>query len=343
MDPAAGSNTGNEIEALLKAAGFKFEVLTKKYVPKHSTAADDDKAKDLITELLIATEKRLYIVTTSKDDKYDKIAQHGSSFWNVPMESLESDTLEIIDSIPLEEVKLICIGGAGKEWDHANSDERFQWLSGCLHRFFDGMANFLSSETELVQDIDSSEDTEQDIEGKLEEMSRNGDLPPDFEGFLKITTTKERHGFNGGRTFYFMIKKNSYRSLNKPSGRVDSKPTASSGKGEVESDLEHVSRRLKTLADRRRKAYRREHGFRLLQGKLQAIWDTMAFNICVLILIVSNFFFTVQQLENKDPSKHAYYETIDLVYTIIFTAGDGTVTPTATSVFRFSRFHKPVY
>ncbi len=341
LDNSAVSKIGNEMEALVKAAGTKFEVLIRKYVPKHSTAEAQSKAKNLITELLIATEGRLFIVSSSKDEK-DCInalnADPGTSFWDVPLESLESDSLEIIDSIPLEEVKTICIGGAEKEWGHAHSDEKSPCLSGFLHKFFDIIAHIISNENEVSLDVDSrNEETEHDIEERLEEMSRNGELAEGFEGFLKITTTKDRHGFNGGRTFYFMIKKNSYRSLKKPAGRADSKQSAAgrrmirvSGKdkGEkAESDLEHVSRKLQTLADRRRKAFKREHGFRLLQGKLQSIWDTMAFNICVLILIVSNFFFTVQQLENHDPSLQSYYENIDLIYTIIFSAGSPPLRP----------------
>jgi hypothetical protein len=51
------------------------------------------------------------------------------------------------------------------------------------------------------------------------------------------------------------------------------------------------------------------------------------FNIAVLMPIVSNFDFTVEQLQNTDPARrprHSIFEHIDLAYTLIFTLGDQT-------------------
>jgi hypothetical protein len=100
--------------------------------------------------------------------------------------------------------------------------------------------------------------------------------------------------------------------------RIGGSPDRSDDRNQLES----VFKKLSALARRRKAAYRREHRFQLLQESLQAVWNSIPFNACVLVLIVSNFAFTVQQLENKDPSKQPFYETIDLAYTIIFSAGN---------------------
>jgi hypothetical protein len=315
------------VKASLKAAGSKFEVVTKKYV---RAAAGQDNAVHLVTGLLIATDRRLFIVSNSIVRKGDKITQPGSDFNSEPLESLESDSLEIVDSIPLEEVDSICIGGGdNKEWDHSLPDKK----DGCLTRFLNEL--FPMPNVAAVE-YEGSHETEQQIEEKLEKlMSGSGrELYTDYEGFLKISTVKKKHGFNGGRPFYFMVKNNSYRSLKRMSVALDSNKKSGalqtvlsrvsrkdSAGNKNETDLERVLRELQTLTTSRQLAFKRLHRFRRLQGKLQEIWDSVPFNVCLLFLIVSNFVFTVQQLENKDPSMQSYFERIDLVYTIFFCFG----------------------
>ena len=341
-DTAERSKSTAEDEALEKAAGTKFEVLTKRY--HHSTSHKSDAAdssKDettqelaMITELLIATEKRLFIVSHSTGVDKQNQQQHDSDFWARPLESLESESLEIIDSIPLEEVEEICVGIA----DSKTVRPRSKWFSGNPQWFLERMSSFSTSDFSSEDVPDSTpqngprlEDTEAEIERKLAEMASEPEWVREYEGFLKISTTKKLFGFNGGRTYYFMVKKKSYRLSGKSSGgdakQDSSAPSTTPGLDKKEGELEQVCHKLRTLNVKRQQAYYRHHAFRLFQANLQLIWDSLAFNFCVLILIVSNFIFTVQQLENKDPSQQPYYERIDLIYTIIFCVGNASRCP----------------
>jgi hypothetical protein len=64
--------------------------------------------------------------------------------------------------------------------------------------------------------------------------------------------------------------------------------------------------------------------FLRLQRRLRRAWDSYPFNIAVLVLIVSNFVFTMEQLQNTDFARHPIFEHIDLAYTLIFTLGHPT-------------------
>jgi hypothetical protein len=270
----------------------------------------------------------------------DRAQIHDPNFW------VESDELEIIDSIPLEEVDSVRMGHPGN-WGDDRSYPR-DGVSGFLHYCFGPLAN------SFLQKQRYAADSGLDLEAEKALLER---FPPDddYEGFLKITTKPT--GFNRGRPYYLAIRKDSYRSLTKPGGQLDAerdhgkvqddpaakkqalaraKPIRSStdpahpndgdafpgGDCAHLKDLDRVWRKLEGLADRRRGAFQREHRFQLLQEKLQAVWDSFPFNLLVLLLISSNFVFTVLQLENKDPARQPFFEAVDLAYTIIFTAGE---------------------
>ena len=57
-------------------------------------------------------------------------------------------------------------------------------------------------------------------------------------------------------------------------------------------------------------------------------WNSVLFNFLLLVLIVSNFAFSVMQLENKDPDMQPFFENVDFVYTIIFAIGGPSPRPT---------------
>jgi hypothetical protein len=345
-NPASSKNEG-----LAKAAGTKFELFTKKCVPRIECGGTyhEYSGSEFHEELLIATERRLFMVPLSSallnqtDDP---------DFWT------ESEKLEIVESIPLEEVQSICIS-QGDKWHGDTSDRNsynLEWVYGLFRTCF------IRKNEEMVKvpcEINKEEN-------HLLDKNRANDA---FEGFLRLQTKPD--GFNRGRSFYFMIDKKYYRSRTKrlpkserdatnesgtscgaaaaplelvgtaeappPAGRsgfrrsvdavrqsfnVRNSVDRSPDRSDDRNQLELVFKKLSTLARRRKAAYRREYRFQLLQESLQAVWNSIPFNACVLVLIVSNFAFTVQQLENKDPSKQPFYETIDLVYTIIFSAGN---------------------
>jgi hypothetical protein len=328
---AAGSKSSIENEA-----GTKFEVLTGKYVPNENTTGS------FVTELLIATEKRIFIVASS-DDKGDKIEPNdsGSRLFNY---AYGSKSLEIIDSIPMEEIETISFGKAKDSWEHDHADTSNGWISELIRQFIERFsAN--DNEDAVVASSQMVKYDEKKIEAELDGML-GGEVPQEVNGFLKITTTKEKNGFNGGRPYYFMIKNDTYRSLKKQPEGGESDPKSASPEISIktsshdkQTDLQRVYGKLQKLITKRRKAFIREHGFQLLQGKLQEIWDSIAFNILVLILIVSNFIFTVQQLENKDPSLQRYFETIDLAYTVIFCIGSASRSPPNRNPVFLPRFH----
>jgi hypothetical protein len=165
----------------------------------------------------------------------------------------------------------------------------------------------------------------------LHDHEHNGGI---FEGVLKITTKQD--GFNRGRTYYFMVRKNSFRSTRKKLHQTDEKEKDYDKDAGKKKHLQKVGTKLHELADNRKAAYNREHRFQLLQEALQGIWNSVPFNICVLILIVSNFIFTVLQLENKDPSQQAFFENVDLAYTIIFSIGNAFSSQSASRCFLHS-------
>jgi hypothetical protein len=130
------------------------------------------------------------------------------------------------------------------------------------------------------------------------------------EPILRIRT-KPSH-FNRGEPYYFLLKKQNFSCIDAESNTVPlhSRP-----------DVEDLADRLSTMAARRRTEYARENRFRHLQKLLRLGWNSYQFNLLVLLLILSNFAFTVLQLENQDPDMQVFYENVDLAYTIIFTLG----------------------
>jgi hypothetical protein len=52
------------------------------------------------------------------------------------------------------------------------------------------------------------------------------------------------------------------------------------------------------------------------------VWNSPYFNAVALSVIVSSFFFTFNDLQNVDPEMDSFYQRVDLIYTIIFAAGN---------------------
>ena len=330
----------SEAEALAKAAGTRYEVFIRrvKHVPilmpgeKKSIHGSEHGAspKSLdpehhaehtppelgFKELLIITEKRLYIVSgnTGQNNEDDKIMKEAgaSGFW------ASSYQLEIVESIPLEQVDTVSMWKNDEATDVNASDHQprsLKSLSESLYGCLDLIAKCLNQQTAEVNDPGTTSDDSflSKFSDELED--------PSFEGGLKITTKKD--GFHGGRPFYFMVKKDSWKSTMRPQKSNEKDQDASTNA----RHLHTVCRKLEVLADIRKTIYSHEHRFQLLQETLQAMWDSIPFNISVLLLIVSNFVFTVLQLENKDPSQQPFYETVDLVYTTFFCAGNAPCLP----------------
>jgi hypothetical protein len=336
----------SEAEALAKAAGTRYEVFIRrvKHVPipgeknskhgiGHGASQDSPDTEHhvhrppelSVEELLIATDKRLFIVlavsdNTGENSKDGEIMKGAgvSGFW------ASSCQLEIVESIPLEEVDTISMWKEDEAKDVNTVDRGLQGSKSLSELFFECFGSFVECFSQQASN-DSSGTTVDD--SFLSKFSDEHAAP--FEGGLKITTS-QKSAFHRGRPFYFMVKKDSWNTTTPPKKSKEKDNAKSKEKDNAQEHTRHlhkVCRKLKVLADKRKRIYARENRFQLLQETLQAMWDSIPFNILVLLLIVSNFVFTVLQLENKDPSQQPFYETVDLVYTIIFCAGNAPFLP----------------
>ena len=317
VEPAEISNTNVKATIKIKKeaakiAGTIFEAYTKKY--SHRGQPMPIEFSSIRTELLIATEKKIFMVSIPKASDPTKLEETGG------LDLSASSGLEIIDSIPLEEVDSIRMYHDGKWKEASDENGPLLWIQNAVSSFFRQCYDPIFAVMEDGADSQS-------VDTGLEESELQEGLKDDkyCEGLLQIKTTTKQTGFNRGRRYYFMIEKCYYRSRTKLFSEKNP-PDAVPGTAEkYDGHLSRVYDRLSALAKTRQKNFRREHRFQLLQESLQDVWASMTFNVCVLALIVSNFILTVQQLENKDQSKQPFYESVDLAYTIIFSIGKPSI------------------
>jgi F0F1-type ATP synthase delta subunit len=78
-------------------------------------------------------------------------------------------------------------------------------------------------------------------------------------------------------------------------------------KNSIESVSRHVSFLTRVISE---------------QKKMQKVWNSPYFNAVTVSLIVSSFSFTFNGVQNVDPEMDNFYERVDLIYTIIFAAGN---------------------
>ncbi len=308
--------------------GTKFEVGAIKF--NNSWTPESDFAM-LQERLLIVTERRLFIASwkfTESKQQYD------GSVWVTP----DNKDLEIVDSIPMEEIISVEQCNADtKQWTSVFEEERALSLQIELHEWFEifgedfinksqsersrehtkKMRQKTKDQIDSIQEMLISEQVKEDCK-KLEESYH--------ENLVRIVTHPE--GFNRGHPFYFLLRKDSFlhwkkqrnsRSLlNLPSAGMQGRANDAT---KNEQDDQRFVRKVKKLAAARSKEVKRKTWFLRFQKFLQRILDSRVFTMVVLALLISNFVFTVQQLENDDPSRQPYFERIDLAYTIVFSIG----------------------
>ncbi len=292
--------------------GTRLELWAKKYVSSQCDSEDFDKAWQ--DRLLIATEKRIFIVTRkklntkleaegllkgrNKTDDFGCMDRHGSPF-----------DLEIVDSIPTNEIASISLDD-----DNAEKPKEVQTMQSSIARSFRHTATILNI-LPANSNKDSRKARPEAPELCLNRFFESGSpsIPSARENFceqiLSITTAPA--GFNHGQTYHFLLRKQDYPC-------VDGDDAISLRN---RADAEALAARLSTLAARRRAESDRETRFLRLQRRLRRAWDSILFNLVLLVLIVSNFVFTVEQLQNTDPSRQPFFEHVDLAYTVIFTLG----------------------
>ena len=306
--------------------GTKLEIWAKKFVSSHSDSDDFEKAWQ--DRLLIATEKRIFILTKKKlnvSSENSELSKLRNSFdlrtstdFQDKMDRGQGRVdLEIVDSIPTDEITGISLGE-----DHvAEIKEANLNHSSFITRSFRNTAsklNLLSSdnndETLEIQRANRKatfEAADLCLDRFLKRSLQSSPSACDnfCEQILSITTAPT--GFNRGQTYHFLLRKQDYPCVD-PDDYVPMQNRA---------DAEALAARLAALAARRRAESARETRFLRLQLRLRRAWDSIPFNLVVLVLIVSNFVFTVEQLQNIDPARQPFFEQVDLVYTVIFALG----------------------
>jgi hypothetical protein len=328
------SKSKKEKKSLKHEIGTRFEVWIKKFNTKSQTIGFSSWQE----RLLIVTDRRLFVISRT-EAKLESMTQSASPEKSTATVHASKD-LEIVDSIPVEEIISVEFNNGQNGWEPV-FELKPPTLKKKLQEIILKVAEFLNIDIKLkAKNEEKREETRQLIEsvqGLLtQEYLRQLFIEEDsyWGGLVRIVTDPE--GFNRGHPFYFLLKKETYSSLK---GALHWKQ-ATKGISRTLSNLnwqnkapqtnavskksedQKVVRKLQKLAHKRRLEVKRETRFLRLQTYLQSIWNSKRFNFIVLFLIVSNFVFTVQQLENTDPARQPYFEKIDLAYTIIFSCGD---------------------
>jgi hypothetical protein len=273
--------------------GTKMEFWTKKFnrasVPLYVTAEQEVAWQD---RLLVITDKRIFICTEKhivkdggKHQKSRPTALHANNERAKDSNSSVA-SMEIVDSIPLEEITSVSI-----DMDSTPG----VWTNEMLHG-----GKHANPQLEL-------QETEKSL---LRFRPKSAERDGLCEPILRILTKPNE--FNRGEPYYFLLRQQQCPCVDGDGSPVPLKSRA---------DATLLADRLAALAKRRHTEHARENRFLRLQKRLRQWWNSVPFNLLVLALIVSNFAFTVLQLENQDSDMQTFYENVDLAYTIIFTIG----------------------
>jgi hypothetical protein len=279
--------------------GTKLEFWTKRFItsslPLDGADGEDKAWQD---RLLVITDKRIFIVTEkatgNNGEKQHETLRPTASYYKD--EGLKgSSSMEIVNSIPMEEIISVTL---------------------------DMVSNPCTWSQETVDTFRRSNATLQDLERNLQEIEHSlrqcrpkstAAHDDTSQPILRILTKPAK--FNRGEPYYFLLRTQDYPCIEADG---DAAPL------HTRADAEALASRVASLAARRRTEHARENRFRRLQKILCHAWNSIPFNILLLFLIVSNFVFTVMQLENKDPDMQPFYENVDLAYTVIFSVGAST-------------------
>jgi hypothetical protein len=131
---------------------------------------------------------------------------------------------------------------------------------------------------------------------------------------LRITTSPD--GFNDGRPYYFHFSRDSKLDVSR-----DSEVGEIGATDKLRVSMEEVRKLIDDMSKEQKKSVEFQVGLKKFQFALQRVWLSTAFNVLVLLLIVSNFVFTVRGMENVNPDNDAFFERVDLIYTILFALG----------------------
>jgi hypothetical protein len=274
--------------------GVTMEVWVHKLKVKTET---DMLAAEWQERLLIVSRKRLFIVM--KKNRKDST-----------LDNVEEFSLDIVDSIPLNEVDRVNIvdsNDSESEASRSNHCSAIGMIYSCIA--------FIEKLSMTIPDQGQSILRNRDTGSKLQERSekllhQDEDTAAQIaQGkILRITTVAG--GFNNGQPYYFSNLCNLHCK--------NSNPQHSQQQDAIQAFVREMNDLTKTYKE----LHAVETRFERLQANLKSIWGSFYCNILILVIIVSNFVFTIRGMEvSSDTSDYKFYERVDLAYTILFTIG----------------------
>jgi hypothetical protein len=270
------------------------------WVEKLALRSDADKLGDLIWQprLLVLANKALFILRAANNSS------------NKDSE-IDYKELEIVDSIPLHEVHTVTSIAEVRPKSRAAPIS----TTNSVYEDSDGHVNernrLLGKIKSRVASISTTNSVYEDREDHINERNRllgkyDHILSNQEHTFacLRITTTPQ--GFNDGRPYYFRF--GSYFDSSNHEKHL----------------IEELAVEIRNLSEKQRQSVAFQVRVQRGQAALQRVWQSTAFNLVVLALIISNFIFTVRGMESTNPDDDAFFERIDLIYTVLFALGAST-------------------
>jgi hypothetical protein len=244
--------------------------------------------------LVVVTERRIFIITKKFDPHSVSVCNTVQGRTSISSLYEKDSLLEIVDSIPMEEIVSVEMkddAALHDEDEVSHNDNGNGSIKGSkkdasthgkrISSYIQFASNLLNKTQSVSEDANT---TASDIHCLRETLSTpNAQCARQLfcPSLLRISTSPG--GFNHGQTYHFLVRRDGHRLLDK------------SGE-EVLADSGRLVRWITAMADRRRREHASETRFARMQQRLQAVWDSVPFNVAVLALITSNFVFTVEQV-----------------------------------------------
>jgi hypothetical protein len=206
-----------------------------------------------------------------------------------------NEDLEIVDSIPIHDVNTAeATATIEIARSHSNDSRLSRIKSVAKPSLISTSLTNLSYEDDAMNPSDKYRRMTEKYDRLL--LLANPNL-----GCLRITTISE--GLNDGRPYYFLF------------GQISDCNDARN------ESIKELALLITKLSKTQKQIVAIEDRFRRFQDSLQIVWQSPVFNILIMALIASNFVFTVRGMESKNPDDNAFFERVDLIYTVIFALG----------------------
>jgi hypothetical protein len=253
-------------------ADTRLEFWAMKFNNKVTSDEDEDGAWQY--RLIILTAERLYLITV-KDSSKEKLKQP-SSPGTSSATKITSQDLEIIDSIPLEEIIDIDLNGTDNLWKEVEGERKSRTcalFNVAKKSWRSSMKHFTFGDDDPEFEKDQAVEERQKIESTLRTIE-----PVENCGRVLRIITKP-NGFNRGAPYYLAPNLESVAHVR---GSAETGPAKYE-----EGNAEQLCDTLRRLAERRRTDFERSTRFVRLQASLQRVWNSLPFNLLVLALILS--------------------------------------------------------